>query len=51
MSFLRNDRIRGDIKSSKLWWTSVKDRHPDLAVEVLAATESPRCDVPAENVR
>jgi hypothetical protein len=50
-SFLRYDRIRGDINCSKPWWTSVKDRHPDLAVAVLAAIESRRRDVRAENVR
>jgi hypothetical protein len=48
---LRNDRTHDEIECSRHWWASFKARHPDLDVEVLGATESARCEVPAEAVR
>jgi hypothetical protein len=47
-SSLRSERTHCDVECSRHWWASFKERHPDLGVELLAAMESARCDVPAE---
>jgi hypothetical protein len=48
---LRNERTRSDVECARHWWAIIKDKHPNLGDESLAAMEAAKCDGPAEKVR
>jgi hypothetical protein len=47
VSSLRNEWTYSDVEGSRHWSAGFKDRHSDLGVELLAAMETARYDVPA----
>jgi hypothetical protein len=50
-SSLRKEQMHCDIRCSRHWWASSKNRHPDLGTELLATMESAGFEVPAEKMR